>query len=97
MSELFYPQQGNAAQYMRDNISLEDALALKDRLLDAEQVWRYFVKRDEMNAEVHLADGEFANVRFSPITIASERLAGYLSKLYYGEVVNYRTAIQPKD
>lgn len=94
LSKLAHP---DFMESMRENIDQETARALRDRLLDAEQMWRYFARRDEMNAEIHLADGEQANVRYSPITIAAERVAGYLSKLYYGEPVSYRTAILPKE
>lgn len=91
MSKLYHPEQGNPAEYLRDNVTAESAASLQDRLLDAEQMWRYFCRRDEMNAEVH-ADGVAAKVRYSPITIAAERVAGWLSQLYYGRVVEYRTA-----
>lgn len=97
MSELYFPAQGNPADYMRENISIETANALSDRILDVEQIWRYFCRRDEMNAEVHLVDGKHAKVRYSPITIAAERLAGYLTQLYYGEPVDYRTAIRSSE
>lgn len=92
LSKVYFPD-ASLADMVRENINQEDAGALYGRLLDAEQIWRFFCRRDEMNAEVHLADGETANVRYSPITIAAERVAGWLSKLYYGEVVDYRTAI----
>lgn len=71
----------------------EMALSLPERLQDAEQLWRYFCRRDEMNAEIHLQDGPEASVRYSPITIAAERVCGWLARLYYGETVDYRTSL----
>lgn len=91
MSKLLYPDQPNLADAMRENVTLELAGALTSRLLDAEQIWRYFSRRDEMNAEIHLeGDRPMANVRYSPITIAAERVVGYLARLYYGRGVEYR-------
>jgi hypothetical protein len=59
--------------------------AAADRAYDAEQIFRYFVKRDSMNAEVHLDDHERGlNVRYSPITIAAERVLGWLWVEAYG-------------
>jgi hypothetical protein len=80
-----------AALMLRMNVSPEAAVSLRDRILDAESVWRYFCRRDEMNAEIH-NEGVGPSVRYSPITIAAERLAGWLSRLYYGRSVDYRTA-----
>lgn len=100
MSKLVYPDQESEKTRllqelrlaMTQNIEGEVPAALADRLLDAEQLWRFFCRRDEMNAEVHL-EGEHRNVRYSPITIAAERVAGYLARLYYGQDVDYRTAM----
>lgn len=44
---------------------------------DAEIVYRFFLRRDEMNAEVHSTG--FTRVRYSPITLAAERV---LNSLY---------------
>lgn len=101
LSTLLHPRRGLAESEvdavvagLRANVTAEAAVALGDRLRDAEQFWRFFVKRDEMNAEVHLLEGAAGpNVRWSPITIASERAAGYLARLYYGRAVEYRTAL----
>lgn len=60
--------------------------AAADRAYDAEQVFRYFVKRDSMNAEVHLEDHEKGlSIRYSPITIAAERILGWLWREAYGD------------
>jgi hypothetical protein len=75
----------------QSNAKLDSVLVLGFRLRDAEQLWRYFCRRDEMNAEIHLEDGVTARVRYSPITIAAERLCGWLAQLYYGEPVDYMT------
>jgi len=57
-------------------------LALPDRIADAENLWRFFCRRDEMNAEVHRPeDIEATNVRYSPITIAAERVVEYLHRI----------------
>ncbi len=71
--------------------------ALPDRFVDALNLMRYFHRRDEMNAEVHydpdrrqpgkgldlVDDFPIAetNVRYSPITIAAERVASYMASL----------------
>lgn len=86
-----HTQHDDPSAAVRENVTVEGALALGDRLRDAENLWRYFCRRDEMNAEIHLLNGE-PNVRYSPITIASERVASYLARLYYGRDVDYRTA-----
>lgn len=54
-------------------------------LFYAEQQLRYFMRRDEMNAEVHLntpVDLRLRDnrVRYSPITYAAQMLVSYLSK-----------------
>lgn len=67
-------------------IKKEPQTSTVDRAYDAEQILRYFVKRDAMNAEVHLEDHvRGLNVRFSPITIAAERVFGFLWREAYGE------------
>jgi hypothetical protein len=93
-SKIRFPDASAIAEGVRDNIDTDNAVALIDRLNDAEQIWRYFCRRDEMNAEIHLDGDGSPNVRYSPITIAAERVVGWLSGLYYGEQVNYRTAIR---
>lgn len=108
MSKLLYPENGptvmtrqakalarSLADSMRENVSPLTASALAIRLRDAEQMWRYFCRRDEMNAEIHLGDSPTASVRYSPITIAAERVVGYLALLYYGRELDYMTAIRP--
>ena len=98
MSRIMHPEAErlipeNLADYVRQNVTGGAAEALGDRLLDAEIMWRYFCRRDEMNAEVHNSGAPAANVRYSPITIAAERVVGWLAKLYYGEDVDYHTAM----
>jgi hypothetical protein len=64
----------------------ETQISLADIAYDAEQILRYFVKRDSMNAELHLEDHEKGlNVRLSPITVAAERVLGALWKEAWGD------------
>lgn len=52
--------------------------------MDSEQILRYFVHRDMMNANVHLDNHERGvNVRFSPITLAAERVIAAIYNEFY--------------
>jgi hypothetical protein len=62
----------------------EHEYALEDRVRDAEILLRYFMRRDEMNAEIHnMAGSPEPDVRYSPITIAAERVVGWLWQELY--------------
>lgn len=69
-----------------DEVVIVGSESLSDRVNDAEMMLRYFRRRDEMNAEVH-NDGsrEYPNVRYSPITVAAERVVGWLYAQLYIE------------
>lgn len=60
-------------------------MALKRAVSEQEQVVRFFMRRDEMNAEVHLVDGDTASVRYSPITINANRTLKCLWDLLYSD------------
>lgn len=75
--------------------SKEMQLSIISRLQDSLQLLRYFRLRDEMNAEVHNEDG-ITKVRYSPVTIAAERVFGWLENLAvqqtdyeYGDLQNW--------
>lgn len=60
---------------------------LKQSVFYAEQSLRFFMKRDEMNAEVHLNTPndltKGANVRYSPITYAAQMVVQFLWQQLY--------------
>jgi hypothetical protein len=59
----------------------------QSRVDDAEIMLRYFMKRDEMNAETHNeGHGNGATVRYSPITIAANRVLNWLYSDLYEDV-----------
>jgi len=59
----------------------------QSRVDDAEIMLRYFMKRDEMNAETHNeGHGNGATVRYSPITMAADRVVNWLWNDLYEDV-----------
>lgn len=54
--------------------------------MDAEQILRYFVSRDVTNSWLHLEDhSKGLNTRFSPITLAAERVLEVAWDYAFGE------------
>lgn len=74
----------------------ETRVSLTDRIDDAAGIFRYFVLRDKTNAELHRKEGN-PNVRFSPITIASERVFGWLQRLAIEEGIELPPVVGPGD
>jgi hypothetical protein len=72
------------SNYRPENADNEE---LKHAVFYAEQQLRFFMKRDEMNAEVHLNTPidltRGANVRYSPITYAAQMLVSFLWQQLY--------------
>ena len=57
--------------------------------MDAEQILTYFIDRDKMNALIHLDSHERgANVRYSPITLAAERVMAATWDYAFGSADN---------
>lgn len=84
-----------------DNFKVHDQELMR-MVIYAEQSLRFFMKRDEMNAEVHMntpigfdgnmneteynVSGRTAKVRYSPIAYAASMLVTYLWQKLYKEV-----------